>query len=93
MWLMTGRASCRKILFINTPGQGISHDVEVQPHRIQLHPHTHHIVTLDLWTDPAGGDCTTGQMDGEASWWSPSGKMGLTLLARVMGVGRQHLIQ
>ena len=35
-------------------------------------------------------DGTAGQMDGEASWWTTSGKIGLPLLARVMGVGRQQ---
>ena len=36
-------------------------------------------------------DCTAGQMNGEAGWWTTSGKIGLPppTLARVMGVGRQ----
>ena len=42
---------------------------------------------LDLWTDPAGSDCTAGQMDGEAGWWTTCGNIGLPPLARVMGVG------
>ena len=29
-------------------------------------------------------------MDGEAGWWTTSGNIGLPLLARVMGVGRQQ---
>ena len=29
-------------------------------------------------------------MDGEAGWWTTSGKIGLPPLARVMGVGRQQ---
>ena len=29
-------------------------------------------------------------MDGEAGWWTTSGNIGLTPLARVMGVGRQQ---
>ena len=36
-------------------------------------------------------DCTAGQMDGEAGWWTTSGNIGLPPLARVMGVGRQQL--
>ena len=59
---------------------------------------THIRTTLsppDLWTDPRRSDCTAGQMDGEAGWWTTSGNIGLPPLARVMGVGRQqqqHLI-
>ena len=30
-------------------------------------------------------------MDGEAGWWTTSGNIGLPPLARVMGVGRQHI--
>ena len=33
-------------------------------------------------------DCTAGQMDGEAGWWTTCGNIGLPPLARVMGVGR-----
>ena len=29
-------------------------------------------------------------MDGEAGWWTTSGNIGLSPLARVMGVGRQQ---
>ena len=39
---------------------------------------------------PRQSDCTAGQMDGEAGWWTTSGNIGLAPLARVMGVGRQH---
>ena len=35
-------------------------------------------------------DCTAGQRDGEAGWWTTSGNIGLPPLARVMGVGRQQ---
>ena len=36
---------------------------------------------------------TAGQMDGEAGWWTRSGKIRLPLLARGMGVCRQqHVI-
>ena len=45
---------------------------------------------MDLWTDPRLGDCTTGQIDGEAGWWTKSGNIELPPLARVMGVGRQQ---
>ena len=56
----------------------------------QLHPHTHHIVTDGFWDRPCRSDCTAGQMDGEAGWWTTSGNIGLSPLARVMGVGRQQ---
>ena len=39
---------------------------------------------------PRRSDCTAGQMDGEAGWWTTSGSIGLPPLARVMGVGRQQ---
>ena len=57
---------------------------------LQLHPHTHHIVTPGFVDGPRRSDCTAGQMDGEAGWWTTSGNIGLPPLARVMGVGRQH---
>ena len=43
---------------------------------LQLHPHTHHIVTLEFVGRPRGSDCTAGQMDGEAGWWTTSGNIG-----------------
>ena len=39
---------------------------------------------------PHRSDCTAGQMDGEAGWWTTSGKIGIHPLARAMGVGRQQ---
>ena len=39
---------------------------------------------------PRRSDCTAGQMDGEAGWWTTSGNIGLPPLARAMGVGRQQ---
>ena len=39
---------------------------------------------------PRRSDCTAGQMDGEAGWWTTSGNIGHSPLARVMGVGRQQ---
>ena len=39
---------------------------------------------------PRQSDCTAGQMDGEAGWWTTSGNIRLPRLARVMGVGRQQ---
>ena len=57
---------------------------------LQLHPHTHHIVASGFVDRPRRSDCTAGQMDGEAGWWTTSGNIGLPPLARVMGVGRQH---
>ena len=39
---------------------------------------------------PRRSDCTAGQRDGEAGWWTTSGNIGLPPLARVMEVGRQQ---
>ena len=41
-------------------------------------------------TQSRRSDCTAGQMDGEAGWWTTIGNIGLPPLARVMGVGRQQ---
>ena len=49
--------------------------------------HTHHIVTPGFVDRPRQSDCTAGQMEGEAGWWTTSGNIGLPPLARVMGVG------
>ena len=56
---------------------------------LQLLPHTHHIITPGFVNRPRRSDCTAGQMDGEAGWWTTNGNIGLPPLARVMGVGRQ----
>ena len=53
-------------------------------------PHTHHVVTPGYVDRPRQCDGTTGQMDGEAGWWTTSGKIGLPTLARINGVGRQE---
>ena len=50
----------------------------------------HHIVTPGFVDRPRRSDCTAGQMDGEAGWWTTSGNIGLPPLARVMRVGRQQ---
>ena len=55
-----------------------------------MHPHTHHIVAPGFVDRPRRSDCTAGQMDGEAGWWTTSGNIGLPPLARAMGVGRQQ---
>ena len=54
----------------------------------------HHIVTHGFVDRPHRSDCTAGQMDGEAGWWTTSRNIGLPPLARVMGVGsqQQHLM-
>ena len=39
---------------------------------------------------PRRSECTAGQMDGEAGWWTTSGKIVLPPLVRIMGVGRQQ---
>ena len=57
---------------------------------ISMHPHTHHIVAPGFVDRPRRSDCTAGQMDGEAGWWTTSGNIGLPPLARAMGVGRQQ---
>ena len=57
---------------------------------LQLHPHTHHIVTPGIVDRARRSYCTAGQMDGEAGWWTTSGNIGLPPLTRVMGVGRQQ---
>ena len=50
----------------------------------------HHIVAPGFVDRPRRSDCTAGQMDGEAGWWTTSGNIGLPPLARVMGVGTQQ---
>ena len=50
----------------------------------------HRIVTPGFVDRPRRGDCTAGQMNGEADWWITSGNIRLSPLARVMGVGRQQ---
>ena len=49
---------------------------------LHLHSHTHHIVTPGFVDRPRRSDCTAGQMDGEPGWWTTSGKIGLSPLAR-----------
>ena len=39
---------------------------------------------------PRRSDCTAGQMEREAGWWTTSGNIRLPPLARVMGVDRQQ---
>ena len=41
------------------------------------HPRTHHIVTPGFVDRPCRSDCTAGQMDGEAGWWTTNGNIGL----------------
>ena len=43
---------------------------------LQLHPHTHHIVTLGFVDKPHRSDYTAGKMDGEAGWWTTIGYLG-----------------
>ena len=52
-------------------------DHMVDTSSLQLHPHTHHIVTPGFADIPRRSDCTAGQMDREASWWTTSGNIGL----------------
>ena len=60
------------------------------PRDTMMSPHTHHIVAPGFVERPRRSDCTAGQMDGEAGWWTTSGNIGLPPLARAMGVGRQQ---
>ena len=39
---------------------------------------------------PRRSDCTAGQIDGEAGWWTTRGRIGLSPLERVMGVDIQQ---
>ena len=55
-----------------------------------LEGHGYHIVTPGFVDRPCRSDCTAGQMDGEAGWWTTRENIGLPPLARVMGVGRQQ---
>ena len=41
---------------------------------IQLHPDTHQVITPGFVDRPRRSDCTPGQMDGEAGWWTISRK-------------------
>ena len=51
----------------------------------------HHMVTPGFVDMPRWIDCTASQMDGEAGWWTTSGKTGLhPSLTRVMDVGTQQ---
>ena len=50
----------------------------------------YHIVTHRCVDGPRRGDCTAGQMDGEAGWWTASGKIGFPQLARTMEVARHQ---
>ena len=59
---------------------------------LQLHRHMHHSITPGFVDRLRRSDCTASQMDGEAGWWTTSGKIGFLTLARVMGVGRQQLM-
>ena len=59
-------------------------------HHLNCTHNTHHIVTPGFVDRPRRSYCTAGQMDGEADWWTTSGNIGLPLLSRVMGVGRQQ---
>ena len=54
---------------------------------LQLHPHTNHIVTPGIVDRPRLDECTAGQMDGEAGWWTTSGKIGLPTISKGHGSG------
>ena len=50
----------------------------------------HHVVTPGFEGRHRWSDGTAGHMDGEAGWWTTSGKIGLPPLTRIKGVGRQQ---
>ena len=50
-------------------------------------PHTHHIVTPGFVDRPRRSDCTAGQMDGEAGWWTTCGNIGLPPTSKGHGSG------
>ena len=66
--------------------------MEVQELIFAVHPGmTDHLRTTPGSVDRTRrSDCTAGQMDGEAGWWTTRGNIGLPPQARVMGVGRQQ---
>ena len=78
------------------------HKVDAKTHPSPLCPlcninthDTHHLfncthIRTTLSPLDLRSDCTAGQMDGEAGWWTTCGNIGLPPLARVMGVGRQQ---
>ena len=47
-----------------------------QTSSLQLHLHTHHIVTHGFVDRPRRSECTAGQMDGEDVWWTTRMKIG-----------------
>ena len=57
---------------------------------LQLHPHTRHVRTPGFVDRPRRSDCTACQMDGKVGWWTTSGNIGRTPLARVKGVSRHQ---
>ena len=55
---------------------------------LQLHPH--HVVTPGFMDRSRRNDGTAGQMEGTPDWWTTSGKIALTPLARIKEMGRQQ---
>ena len=49
-------------------------------------------IYISLVDGPRWSDGTDGQMDGEAGWWTSSGRIGLLPISRVKRVGRQQHI-
>ena len=54
---------------------------------LQLNLHMHHIGTPGFVDRPRRSDCTAGQMDGEADWWTTSGNIGLPPTSKGHGSG------
>ena len=52
---------------------------------LQLHPHTHHVITPEFVDRDHQSHGPTGQMDGEACWCASTGNIRLPPLARVKG--------
>ena len=76
--------------------------VDAKSHPSPLYPlcnthvhDTHHLfncihIRTTFVCRPRWSDGTAGQMEGNDSWWTTSGNIGLPPLARVNGVGRQQ---
>ena len=85
---------CSNHTYTKSTPKHIHHSHTQYTSSLKLHPPTQHIVTPGFVNRPLRSDCTAGQIDGEAYWWTTIWKIELPPLARVMGVDRhqqQHL--
>ena len=63
------------------------YNTHIHTSSLQLHLHTHHIVTPMFVDRLHRSDCTAGQIDGEAGWWTTSDKIGLPPTRKGHGSG------